>query len=67
MMVELGNIPVHSLVPEPLAAAASVGEFMAGLPAHDADMAARLDEATAAGECLRFVGARTLSVLQGRV
>ena len=48
MMVELGDVPVHSLVPEPLAAAASVGEFMAGLPAHDADMAARLDEATAA-------------------
>ena len=58
MMVELEDVPVHSLVPEPLRGAASVPEFLAALPQHDADMAARLDEAAGAGECLRFVGAR---------
>ena len=56
-MVELGDVPVHSLVPEPLRDIASADEFMAALPQYDADMAARLEEASAAGECLRFVGA----------
>jgi aspartokinase/homoserine dehydrogenase 1 len=57
MMVELEDVPVHSLVPEPLRDIASAADFMAALPQHDADMAARLDAAAAAGQCLRFVGA----------
>lgn len=57
-MVELGDVPVYSLVPEPLREIASADEFMAALPQYDADMATRLEEASAAGECLRFVGAR---------
>lgn len=55
-MVELDDVPVQSLVPEPLRDVASVEDFMARLPQYDADMAARLDEASDAGECLRFVG-----------
>lgn len=57
MGVELEDIPVHSLVPAALQSVASAAEFMAGLPAHDAEMAALLAEASAAGECLRYVGA----------
>lgn len=56
-MVELADVPVQSLVPEPLRGVASADEFMAALPQYDDDMAAQLDEANAAGECLRFVGA----------
>ncbi|CAL8471282.1 g10824 [Coccomyxa elongata] len=56
MMVELADVPVESLVPEPLRDIKSADEFMAALPQYDADMAARLEEASAAGECLRFVG-----------
>lgn len=58
MMVELADVPVESLVPEPLRDIESADDFMAALPQYDADMAARLEEASAAGECLRFVGAR---------
>ncbi len=54
--VELDDIPVDSLVPEPLQATDSVSKFMEELPKYDADMTARLEKADAAGECLRFVG-----------
>ena len=47
---------MDSLVPEPLQATDSVAKFMEELPKYDADMAAQLEEADAAGECLRFVG-----------
>jgi hypothetical protein len=56
MMVELSDVPVHSLVPEQLRSIASADEFMAALPQYDDQMAQQLDEATAAGDCLRFVG-----------
>ena len=54
--VELDDIPVDSLVPEPLQATASVSEFMSELPKYDADMSSLLEKADSAGECLRFVG-----------
>ena len=57
MEVELDEIPVHSLVPAALRDLASADEFMARLPQHDGEMAALLQDAEAAGECLRFVGA----------
>lgn len=57
MEVELEDIPVHSLVPAALQQVASAAEFMTGLPDFDDDMSALLAEATAAGECLRYVGA----------
>ena len=56
MMAELSDVPVHSLVPEPLRSIASADEFMAALPQYDGEMAQQLDNATAAGDCLRFVG-----------
>lgn len=56
MMAELSDVPVHSLVPEALRGIASADEFMAALPQYDDQMAQQLDEATAAGDCLRFVG-----------
>ena len=59
MDVELADIPVHSLVPEPLREVASVDDFMARLPEFDGDIAGQLADAEAAGECLRFVGAFT--------
>ncbi len=62
MMTELSSVPVHSLVPEPLQSIASADEFMARLPEFDGLMAQQLDEATAAGDCLRFVGRYQLTV-----
>ena len=56
MLEALSDVPVHSLVPEPLRSIASADEFMAALPEYDGEMAQQLDEATAAGDCLRFVG-----------
>ena len=56
MMTELSSVPVHSLVPEPLQSIASADEFMARLPEYDGLMAQQLEEAAAAGDCLRFVG-----------
>ena len=56
MIAELSDVPVHSLVPEPLRSIASADEFIAALPQYDDEMAQQLDEATAAGDCLRFVG-----------
>ena len=55
--MELEDVPVHSLVPEPLQSVQSVSEFMSELPKYDGDMANTLEEAEAAQECLRFVGA----------
>jgi bifunctional aspartokinase / homoserine dehydrogenase 1 len=56
MDVELDDVPVHSLVPEPLRSIGSVDEFMAKLPQFDGEMDAMLKDAQEAGECLRFVG-----------
>jgi len=54
--VELGDIPVESLVPGPLRAVASGADYMARLPEFDGEMATRLKEAEASGEVLRYVG-----------
>ena len=56
MNVELGDVPVRSLVPEPLQGLATGEEYMQRLPEFDGEMAALLAEAEAAGECLRYVG-----------
>ena len=55
--VELDDIPVHSLVPEPLRDSPSPEAFMAELPQYDVDMSAQLQEAADAGDVLRYVGA----------
>ena len=56
LRLELADVPVQSLVPEALRGVKSADEYMAGLPAHDAAMAALIAEADAAGEVLRYVG-----------
>jgi aspartokinase/homoserine dehydrogenase 1 len=53
MDLELSDIPVQSLVPEPLRATESVEEFMAELPKYDEEMTQATAEAAAAGEKLR--------------
>jgi len=63
MQIELGDVPVESLVPEALQAweppaGANLGEaFVKELAAFDDKMDALIAEADAAGEVLRFVGA----------
>lgn len=54
--LELGDIPIQSLVPEQLESVASPDDFMAQLPQFDDAMAEQAAAAEAAGECLRFVG-----------
>lgn len=56
MMFELDDVPVESLVPEPLRNTSSVVEFMDRLPEFDDEMSQKLEEAETAGECLRYVG-----------
>ena len=51
----LEDLSVDSLVPAALREV-DVPTFLEQLPAHDADMAAQLDEAQASGEVLRYVG-----------
>ncbi|RWR83943.1 Aspartate/glutamate/uridylate kinase [Cinnamomum micranthum f. kanehirae] len=56
LKLELSDIPVQSLVPEPLKLSASADEFMEQLPKYDADMAKKQHDAEAAGDVLRYVG-----------
>ncbi|CAA2966652.1 bifunctional aspartokinase homoserine dehydrogenase, chloroplastic-like [Olea europaea subsp. europaea] len=56
LKLELSDIPVQSLVPEPLKASASAEEFMQQLPKFDQDLTKRRQEAEAAGDVLRYVG-----------
>lgn len=65
--LELEQVPVQSLVPEPLRDIPSADDFMARLPEFDADMDRALREAREAGECLRFVGVVDADAGQGRV
>ncbi|KAL5713227.1 Bifunctional aspartokinase/homoserine dehydrogenase 1 [Ranunculus cassubicifolius] len=53
---ELSDIPVQSLVPEPLQASSSAEEFMKQLPQFDHEMTKKQHEAETAGEVLRYVG-----------
>ena len=54
--LELSDVPIQSLVPEPLRNVESVDEFMKELPKFDGDILKQQEEAAAAGEVLRFVG-----------
>ncbi|KAF5201423.1 Bifunctional aspartokinase/homoserine dehydrogenase protein [Thalictrum thalictroides] len=56
LKLELSDIPVQSLVPEPLKASPSAEEFMEQLPQFDQDMAKQRSDAETAGEVLRYVG-----------
>ena len=55
-MLELDDVAVQSLVPEPLQSAESPAAFMEALPEFDSDMDELLQDAEAEDECLRFVG-----------
>lgn len=65
--LELKDVPVQSLVPAALDAAPTADAFMAGLPAHDADMEARLAAAAAKGCVLRYVGVVDVAARKGAV
>ncbi|KAF5479378.1 hypothetical protein F2P56_000209 [Juglans regia] len=56
LRLELSDIPIENLVPEPLRASASAEEFMQKLPQFDQDMAKNQQDAEDAGEVLRYVG-----------
>ncbi|KDD74615.1 homoserine dehydrogenase, partial [Helicosporidium sp. ATCC 50920] len=64
--LELSDVDLVSLVPEPLrdASAVSPEEFMRRLPEFDSGMAELAAQAEAQGECLRFVG--VVDVEQGK-
>ena len=50
LMVEMADIPVESLVPEPLRAVKGGDEYMSRLPEFDAEMEKQLKSAEATGE-----------------
>ncbi len=54
--LELDDVPVQSLVPEPLQSVDSADEYLRRLPEFDGEMQSMMDEAKEAGQCLRFVG-----------
>ncbi|KAK2988129.1 hypothetical protein RJ640_017461 [Escallonia rubra] len=56
LKLELSDIPVENLVPEPLRASASGEEFLQQLPQFDQLMAEKQQDASEAGEVLRYVG-----------
>lgn len=56
LKLELSDIPVQSLVPDPLQATASVDDFLQQLPSFDSDIAKRRQAAEESGEVLRYVG-----------
>ncbi|XP_052200278.1 bifunctional aspartokinase/homoserine dehydrogenase, chloroplastic-like isoform X2 [Diospyros lotus] len=56
LKLELSDVPVQSLVPEPLRGSASAEEFLQKLQEYDQDMAKKRQIAEDAGEVLRYVG-----------
>ncbi|PIA44254.1 hypothetical protein AQUCO_01700092v1 [Aquilegia coerulea] len=56
LKLELSDVPVQSLVPEPLQVSSSAEQFMQQLPQFDQDVAKKRHDAEAAGEVLRYVG-----------
>ncbi|XP_024970053.1 bifunctional aspartokinase/homoserine dehydrogenase, chloroplastic-like [Cynara cardunculus var. scolymus] len=67
LKLELSDIPVQSLVPDPLKATASVDDFMQQLPSFDADIANKRQAAEDAGEVLRYVGVVDVTNQKGLV
>ncbi|GJY32226.1 bifunctional aspartokinase/homoserine dehydrogenase 2, chloroplastic-like protein [Tanacetum coccineum] len=65
--LELSDIPVQSLVPDPLKETASVDDFMQQLPSFDSDIAAKRKAAEDAGEVLRYVGVVDVKNQKGTV
>ncbi|CAN1147647.1 Bifunctional aspartokinase/homoserine dehydrogenase, chloroplastic (Fragment) [Linum perenne] len=67
LKLELSDIPIQSLVPEPLRASASADEFMKQLPQFDQDIAKERRAAEGEGEVLRYVGVVDVIHAEGRV
>ncbi|KAL8170616.1 hypothetical protein V2J09_022420 [Rumex salicifolius] len=67
LRLELEDIPVENLVPEPLRASASADEFMKQLPQFDPDWAKKQADAENAGEVLRYVGVVDVENQKGSV
>ncbi|KAL8230835.1 hypothetical protein R6Q57_000613 [Mikania cordata] len=56
LKLELSDIPVQSLVPDPIKETASLDDFIQQLPSFDSDIATKRQAAEDAGEVLRYVG-----------
>ncbi|CAN1295023.1 Bifunctional aspartokinase/homoserine dehydrogenase 2, chloroplastic [Linum perenne] len=67
LKLELSDIPIQSLVPDPLRASASADEFMKQLPQFDQDIAKERRAAEGEGEVLRYVGVVDVIHAEGRV
>ncbi|CAK9201942.1 unnamed protein product [Sphagnum troendelagicum] len=67
LRLELADIPVQSLVPEPLRRESTVEEFLEELPDYDTEIEHLRQEAEAAGEVLRYVGVVDVLANAGRV
>ncbi|KAH7861608.1 hypothetical protein Vadar_028344 [Vaccinium darrowii] len=67
LKLELSDIPVQSLVPEPLRGCASAEEYLQQLPQHDHDMAKKRQDAEDEGEVLRYVGVVDVANKKGTV
>lgn len=65
--IELSDVPVESLVPEPLRAIESVEDFMKRLPEFDGDMEEKMAAASERGEYLRYIGIVDVENKCGRV
>ncbi|PHT34008.1 Bifunctional aspartokinase/homoserine dehydrogenase 1, chloroplastic [Capsicum baccatum] len=62
--LELSDIPVQSLVPEPLRATASADDFLHDLPKFDEELSKQRQVAEDEGEVLRYVG--VVDVVNGK-
>ncbi|XP_027160145.1 bifunctional aspartokinase/homoserine dehydrogenase 1, chloroplastic-like [Coffea eugenioides] len=67
LKLELSDIPIENLVPEPLRAVTSPEEFLQQLPQFDQDLAKRRQEAEDSGEVLRYVGVVDVENRKGTV
>ncbi|XWS21963.1 hypothetical protein CRYUN_Cryun30bG0103200 [Craigia yunnanensis] len=67
LKLELSDIPVRSLVPEPLRATASAEDFMKQLPQFDKDLTRERQDAEESGDVLRYVGMVDAINQEGRV
>ncbi|KAK7331438.1 hypothetical protein VNO77_25663 [Canavalia gladiata] len=67
LKLELSDIPVENLVPEPLRVSASAQEFMQQLPKFDQELSKKQKDAESAGEVLRYVGVVDVTNQKGMV
>lgn len=67
LKLELSDIPVRSLVPEPLKGCSTADEFMQKLPSFDAELAQERNNASDSGEVLRYVGVVDVANQRGLV